>query len=80
MQQTDKQSNKETGSNLSSQETTGRHMQDQGWANLLPGGPQWLVKFASVAGVGADGWSVLVSHLIGEKIFYVKCENLSINV
>lgn len=31
---------------------------DQGWVNFLTGGPQWVT---------ADGWSVLVTHLMGER-------------
>lgn len=28
-------------------------------------GPQWVLKFDGAAGVGPDGRSVLVTHLIG---------------
>ena len=40
----------------------------QGWANFLIRGPQWVLTFDKGAGPGADGWSALVPHLIGEKI------------
>lgn len=39
----------------------------QGWENLLTRGPQWVLKFDRGAGPGADGWSVLVTHLTGGK-------------
>lgn len=50
-----------------------RHIFDllaQGSANRLTCGPQWLSKSDGGAGVAADGWLVLVTHLIEEKIYY----------
>lgn len=29
----------------------------QGWANVLTGGPQWVVKFDRGVGAAADEWS-----------------------
>lgn len=40
---------------------------DQRWAEVLTGGPRWLVKFDQEAGAGAAGRSVLVTHLKGGK-------------
>lgn len=44
-----------------------RGLLDQGWANFLTRGPQWVLKYNRGAGPGADGWIVLVTHLTGEK-------------
>lgn len=41
--------------------TTGYDLLDQGWANVLTRGSQWLLNFA------ADGWSILMTHVIEEK-------------
>ena len=34
---------------------------NQGWANFLIRGPQWVLTFDKGAGPGADGWSALVT-------------------
>lgn len=46
---------------------------DQGVANLLTSGPQLVLRFDRGAGAraGVDGWSVLVTHLIGLKEYEV---------
>lgn len=41
---------------------------DQGWTHVLTGGPRWVLEIdRGGAGAGADRWSVLVTHLIGEE-------------
>lgn len=34
---------------------------EQGWAKLPTGEPQRLLEFGRVVGIGADGWSVVLS-------------------
>lgn len=38
----------------------------------------WVLKIDRVAGAGAKEWNVLVSHLVGEKIYHI--ENMFFNV
>lgn len=40
---------------------------EQGWANFLTGEPQWVLQFDGVVGIGADGWRVILTPLIGGK-------------
>lgn len=34
------------------------------WVNCLTGGPHWVLNCARGAWAAADGWNVLMSHLI----------------
>lgn len=40
---------------------------DQGWANFLTLGPQWVLKFGREARLGAEGWSSSGDQLQGRK-------------
>lgn len=40
-----------------------------GWRYILTGGPPWIPKFDREA----DGWSVLVNHLIEDKMYHGIC-------
>lgn len=54
----------------------------QGWANVLPVEPQWLLiwKVTEGAGAGAHGCNVLVTHLIVRKnILNIKKNKIDLN-